>query len=119
VVSIPVGAQRQRRDRREINPQALLGRIEANAAPAILDVRTPKEFADGHVPGALNIPFESVGSRAHELTGPRESPLIVYCGHGPRAWMAGAALRKKGFTNVSYLAGHFSGWRAAGLREER
>jgi rhodanese-related sulfurtransferase/cyanate permease len=119
VVSIPAGAQRQRRDRVDIDPRALLGQIEANAAPAILDVRTPKEFADGHVPGALNIPFESVGSRAHELTGSRQSPLVVYCGHGPRAWMAGAALRKKGFTNVTYLAGHFSGWRAARLREER
>jgi rhodanese-related sulfurtransferase len=77
------------------------------------------EFASGHVPGAINIPFESVSSRAQELPGSRQSLLVVYCGHGPRAWLAGAALRKKGFTNVSYLAGHFGGWRAAGLREER
>ena len=71
------------------------------------------------MPGAINIPFQSVGARVHELSGSRQDPVVVYCGHGPRAWMAGALLRKHGFTNVSYLAGHFSQWRAAGLREER
>lgn len=119
VVSIPAGAQRPPRDRAEIDAQVLLGQIESSSAPRILDVRSAKEFGDGHVPGALNIPFESVGARAHELPGSRRDPLVVYCGHGPRAWMAGAALRKNGFTNVIYLAGHYSTWRAAGLREER
>ena len=102
-----------------MRPRALSDAIDTGAAPAILDVRTPVEYAAGHVRGAINIPFNEVGRRASELGSRRERPLIVYCGHGPRAWMAGAALRKKGFTNVSYLAGHFSGWRAAGLREER
>jgi rhodanese-related sulfurtransferase/cyanate permease len=119
IVPIPAGAHRQRDERVEVDAQVLLDRIESNAAPTILDVRTAMEFASGHVPGAINIPFESVSSRAQELPGSRQSLLVVYCGHGPRAWMAGAALRKKGFTNVSYLAGHFSGWRGAGLREER
>jgi len=119
VVSIPPGAQLQRRDRVEVDAHVLLDQIDSDTAPVILDVRSAKEFADGHLPGAINIPFESVAARADALPGPRQSPVIVYCGHGPRAWMAGAALRRSGFTNVSYLAGHFSGWRAAGLREER
>jgi MFS family permease len=119
VVSIPAGAQLQRGDRAEVDSRVLLGQIDSNTAPTILDVRSLKEFAEGHVPGALNIPFESVAVRAHEIPGPRQNPVVVYCGHGPRAWMAGAALRKNGFTNVTYLAGHFSRWRAAGLREER
>jgi rhodanese-related sulfurtransferase/MFS family permease len=119
VVSIPVGAQLQRRHRVQVDAHVLLSQIDSNTAPVILDVRSATEFADGHLPGAINIPFESVAARAHELRRPRQSPVIVYCGHGPRAWMAGAALRKNGFTNVMYLAGHFSRWRAAGLREER
>jgi len=119
VVSIPPGAQLQRRDRVEVDAHVLLDQIDSNTAPVILDVRSAKEFADGHLPGAINIPFESVAARADALPGPRQSPVIVYCGHGPRAWMAGAALRRNGFTNVSYLAGHFSKWRTAGLREER
>src|SRR6187455_2434640 len=113
VVPIPIGAQLQRSDRVEVDARVLLGQIDSNTAPTILDVRSAKEFSEGHVPGALNIPFESVAARAHELPGPRQSPMIVYCGHGPRAWMAGAALRRNGFTNVSYLEGHFSKWRSA------
>jgi len=119
VVPIPIGAQLQRSDRVEVDARVLLGQIDSNTAPVILDVRSATEFADGHLPGAINIPFESVAARADALPGPRQSPVIVYCGHGPRAWMAGAALRRNGFTNVSYLAGHFSKWRTAGLREER
>ena len=119
VVPIPAGARLQRSDRVEVAAQVLLDQIDSNTAPMILDVRSAKEFSEGHVPGALNIPFESVAARAQELPGARQSPVVVYCGHGPRAWMAGAALRKNGFTNVSYLKGHFSKWRAAGLREER
>ncbi|HVQ17343.1 MAG TPA: MFS transporter, partial [Vicinamibacterales bacterium] len=69
VVSIPAGAQLQRRERTEVDAHVLLGQIDSNTAPTILDVRSVKEFADGHVPGALNIPFESVGARAHELPG--------------------------------------------------
>jgi rhodanese-related sulfurtransferase/cyanate permease len=119
LVSIPAGAQPVRRDRAEITATTLLEQIETQTAPTIIDVRTPREFAQGHVPGALNIPFEKIGGRLDEVPGSRNDTVIVYCGHGPRAWMAGAAMRRQGFRNVKYLAGHFSKWRAAGLREER
>jgi rhodanese-related sulfurtransferase/cyanate permease len=119
LVSIPAGAQPVRRDRAEITATTLLEQIETQTAPTIIDVRTPSEFAQGHVPGALNIPFEKIGGRLDEVPGSRNDTVIVYCGHGPRAWMAGAAMRRQGFRNVKYLAGHFSKWRAAGLREER
>jgi rhodanese-related sulfurtransferase len=97
----------------------LFAAIEAGAAPPVLDVRTPAEFAAGHVPGAINIPFQQVSRRTAELKAARERPLLVYCGHGPRAWMAGAALRRAGFRYISYLKGHMAAWRRAGLREER
>ena len=117
LVSIPAGAQPQRRDRVDVPALTLLDQINSNIAPTILDVRTASEFAQGHVPGALNIPFSKLS--LDRIPGSRQNPVVVYCGHGPRAWMAGAVLRKHGFTNVSYLSGHFSKWRAAGLREER
>jgi MFS family permease len=118
LVSVPAGAQPVRRDRIEIPALTLLEQIDTNAAPTIIDVRTQKEFSLGHVPGALNIPFERIGGQLDTIPGSRRGAVVVYCGYGPRAWMAGAVLRKHGFTNVSYLAGHFSKWRAAGLREE-
>jgi rhodanese-related sulfurtransferase len=97
----------------------LLARISAGTAPAVLDVRSQVEFAQGHVPGALHIPFWKLLGGAPEVRLSRDEPLVVYCGHGPRAWMAGAALRRHGFRHVTYLEGHMSGWTRAGLPEER
>ena len=101
-----------------ISAEALLARIESGAAPVILDVRSRGEFARGHVPGARHIPFWRM-SQIGELSLPRDSELVVYCGHGPRALVAGRALRRKGFTRITYLDGHFSRWRGSGFREEK
>jgi rhodanese-related sulfurtransferase len=43
---------------------------------------------------------------------------VIYCGHGPRAIIASRALRRNGFTRLTYLDGHFSQWRHRGFREE-
>ena len=102
-----------------ISAEALLARIESGAAPLILDVRSRLEFARGHVPGARHIPFWRISRRIGELAIPRDSELVVYCGHGPRAVIAGRALRRRGFTRITYLEGHFSKWRGAGVREEK
>jgi phage shock protein E len=102
-----------------ISVAALLARIEAGAPPVILDVRSGVEFANGHVPGARHIPFWRVSRRIGELAIPPDAELVVYCGHGPRAAVAGRALRRHGFTRITYLDGHFSRWRSAGLREEK
>src|SRR5262245_29385196 len=102
-----------------ISASALLDRIESGTAPAILDVRSRGEFTHGHVPGATHIPFWLVSRRVDQIRSPREAELVVYCGHGPRAVLAGAVLRRHGFTHVTYLDGHFSQWRRAGFREER
>lgn len=102
-----------------ISAEALLRRIESGAAPVILDVRSRAEFARGHVPGARHVPFWRVSRRIDEVVVDRDAELVVYCGHGPRAGMAGRALRRKGFTGIRYLDGHFSRWRGAGFHEEK
>ena len=101
-----------------ISAEALLTRIESGAAPVILDVRSRSEFARGHVPGARQISFWRISRHIGELAIPRDSELVVYCGHGPRAVIAARALRRRGFTRITYLDGHFSKWRSAGFREE-
>lgn len=88
-------------------------------APFILDVRSRREFAQGHLPGAVHLPFWTVLWRARRLPIPRAGPVVVYCGHGPRAWLARWQLRLRGFRRVSSLAGHMAGWRRAGLPEHR
>lgn len=97
----------------------LLARIDRQERPAIIDVRTAAEFAAGHVPGARNIPFQQMAARAAEVRAPAADAVIVYCGHGPRAWIAAAALRRAGFPRIVYLRGHWAAWRRAGLRTER
>lgn len=109
-----------------ITPEALWSRIERGEPLLILDVRTSFEYKAGRVPGAVNVPFNEVARRLADVPGAAQgSPagqaeeLFVYCGHGPRASMAAAALRAAGRTRIVFIAGHFAGWRRAGLTIER
>jgi hydroxyacylglutathione hydrolase len=102
-----------------ITPEDLLARLGRRDPVAILDVRTGAEFRAGHVPGARHIPFQQMASRVAEVPAARADEVIVYCGHGPRAWIAGAVLRRTGFTHITYLRGHWAGWRRAGCRVEK
>jgi rhodanese-related sulfurtransferase len=83
----------------------LLDRIGRNEAPEILDVRSPGEFGEGHVPGATNVPFTNVLVGSDGVQAKKSDTLVVYCGHGPRAWLAAEALRWRGYTRVIYLPG--------------
>ena len=100
---------------RSLTPDALMERITTGDPPLILDVRSKHEYDAGHVPGAVHVPFWQAGGHSQTLAAKRESPVVLYCGHGPRAHIAGAALRRRGFTNILYLAGHMKKWRAMKL----
>ena len=71
----------------------------------ILDVRRPDEYAEGHIPGAINIPNETIGTdEPHEL--PDKSQLIlVYCRSGRRSKEASEKLAKLGYTNIVEFGG--------------
>jgi len=103
---------------RPITAGELFARIGRGEALRILDVRSHGEFLAGHVPGAVNIPFTKVLSRKDDVPGTDEDELILYCGHGPRAYMAAATLRHSGRKRIIYLSGHWAAWQAAGLRVE-
>ena len=97
----------------------LLALISSGAAPAILDVRSGAEYKAGHLPGARHIPFwKLLGGGAAGLQS-HDDRVVVYCEHGPRARLAGAALRRRGFRRIEYLEGHMSAWRRARLPVER
>ena len=103
----------------QVAARALLAAIETGTAPTILDVRSRWEYSRGHVPGALNIPLQTLVLPPAALAARLEDPVVVYCGHGPRALMAIALLRRHGFHRVYLLEGHMSGWTRAGLCVER
>lgn len=103
----------------EIDQLDLLARIRRHAAPPVVDVRSRLEFDAGHVPGALHMPFWTVLFSAGRIPANRVDPVVVYCGHGPRARIAAAALRLRGFKDVRFLCGHMAGWRRAELPTDR
>jgi rhodanese-related sulfurtransferase len=91
--------------------------IESGAAPVVLDVRSRREFVNGRVPGARHMPFWQAWFRA--IPRPRAGePVVVYCGHGPRARMAAALLRLRG-VRAALLTGHMARWRRERGPEER
>jgi rhodanese-related sulfurtransferase len=107
------------REKSDIAASDLMALIAKRAAPMILDVRSREEFVRGHVPGAVHVSFWRLLVGSPPTSVPGGEPLVIYCGHGPRARVAKAGLWTRGFRNVMYLAGHMSGWRRAGLPQER
>ncbi|WP_457651650.1 rhodanese-like domain-containing protein [Rhodocaloribacter sp.] len=85
----------------------------------LLDVRTPAEFAQGHVPGAMNISHTDLPARLDELAPYKDKEIIVYCRSGHRAGIAADILKKNGFTNLAHLEGDMMGWMAKGLPMEQ
>jgi rhodanese-related sulfurtransferase len=102
----------------EISNREALTLQASGEGPLFVDVRTPEEYASGHVPGAVNIPRNELGARLAELENVRDR-VVVYCERGPRAAAAAATLLAAGFTGVRHLAGDMAGWRAAGLPIEK
>lgn len=97
-----------------ISVDELAARIAAGDAPLVVDVRTPEEFSAGHVPGALNIPYEQLAGRIGELgVEHRDREIVVYCESGRRAAEAESALRRAGFRGLRHLEGDMIAWRGA------
>ena len=107
------------KDKAAISAADLHTLILSGKAPAIVDVRFGLEYAAGHVPGAIHLPFWLAFARARHLDVPRDRPVVVYCAHGPRAALGKLALRRAGFEQVRSLKGHMTGWIRAGLPLER
>lgn len=102
-----------------ISPQVLLAQLDAPREFLILDVRSEAEYADGHVPGAINIPYREIPNRLAELADFHNRKIVVYCEVGVRAGIAEHALEQAGFQQVIHLDGHMRRWRQEGLPTAR
>ena len=96
-----------------ITQTELLARI-AKKDPdlVVLDVRTPAEFAAGHVPGARNVSHDLLSSKIAELGDLRDKQVVLYCRSGRRTLLAEETLRKAGFTKLLHLQGDYLAWEA-------
>lgn len=77
----------------------------------LIDVRTPAEFALGHIPGAVNIPVDELRQSLEHLDPQR--PVVLYCAVGLRGYIASNILRQRGFASVRNLIGGYRLWRSA------
>ena len=75
------------------------------ADPTWIDVRSPEEFASGHVEGAINIPYTEITERIGEVTSDKDAVLYLYCRSGRRSGIAKEALDQAGFNAVSNIGG--------------
>lgn len=80
----------------------------------LIDVRTPEEYASGHLAGAQNIDVEGADFTATISTLDKTKHYAVYCRAGNRSKVAMAAMQQAGFTSVFDLDGGINGWKSAG-----
>jgi len=109
LLSLPLMAWAQ-----DVSRDALAARMASHDAPLVVDVRTPAEYAQGHLTGALNLPVDEVAARHGALGVPRDADVVVYCKSGKRAARARDTLQSLGYTHVSLLQGSADAWRADG-----
>jgi rhodanese-related sulfurtransferase len=85
----------------------------------LLDVREPKEFEGGRLPGAIHIPLSQLTSRVSELGKFTARPVVAYCDIGRRSRMAAGTLEKAGFKEIFSLHGGIAAWKKDGLPVEK
>jgi rhodanese-related sulfurtransferase len=102
---------------RDISQQELL-EADANNL-VIVDVRTPEEYQQGHVPNAINVPLSEIIDNPALLLSAKGTPIVLYCRSGYRAGKAAEALQKDGYQNLSHLEGDMQAWLKEGLAVEK
>lgn len=87
----------------------------APSTVTVVDVRDQKEFAEGHVPGAVNIPVDTFAAQSGSLD--KGKQVVVYCNSGGRSYNAYRKLQKLAYPNIAQMI--FADWQSDGLPVER
>ena len=90
---------------RQIHMDEAITIMEEEAGYIILDVRTPEEFAEKHISGALNIPNETIGTEEIPELPDKDQLILVYCRSGNRSKQASEKLASLGYTNIVEFGG--------------
>lgn len=98
----------------DLSPTQFAEQIKA-IGTQILDVRTPAEFAEGHLANAINIDFEANDFAQQIKKLDKNSTYAVYCRSGRRSALAADQMSKAGFTNLYNMSGGILDWSAAGF----
>lgn len=79
--------------------------MEEHTDELVLDVRTPEEYAEAHIPNAINVPNEEIGDAAIAELPDKEQLILVYCRSGNRSKQAAQKLATQGYTNIVEFGG--------------
>ena len=90
---------------RQISMDAAIAMMEEASGYVILDVRTSEEFAEKHIPNAINIPNETIGTADIPELPDKDQLILVYCRSGNRSKQASQKLADMGYTNVVEFGG--------------
>ena len=90
---------------RQINMDEAITMMEEESGYIILDVRTPEEFANKHIPGAINIPNETISTEEIPELPDKDQLILVYCRSGNRSKQASEKLAALGYTNIVEFGG--------------
>lgn len=96
-----------------VAPRALWEELKGAAPPLVVDVREPREFRQGHLPGATLLPLPELLVTPAEL--PHDRPIVLACRSGRRSARAAAVLRAQGYADLRVLAGGLLAWESANL----
>lgn len=103
----------------DIDSRTAAALIEKDEDVVIVDVRTPREFAAGHLEGAVNVDFTSPTFKADIAKLPKDKTLLMHCQSGGRSRAALPAFAEAGFTDVQHMVDGYGGWSRAGLPSVR
>ena len=90
---------------RQINMDEAITMMEEESSYIILDVRTPEEFTDKHIPGAINIPNETISTEEIPELPDKDQLILAYCRSGNRSKQASEKLAALGYTNIVEFGG--------------
>lgn len=90
---------------RTVSGDEALQMMESESDYAIVDVRTPEEFAEGHIPDALNIPLDTIAGELVAELPDKDQLIMIYCRSGNRSATAASQLAAMGYTNVVDFGG--------------
>lgn len=88
-----------------ISPAEAKKALDADPTIILLDVRTPQEYRDGHIPNSILLPDYQLDEKAAELLPAKEAKIFVYCHSGRRSKVAVQQLIENGYQNVYDLGG--------------
>ena len=89
----------------QITPDEAKALMDSEEGYIILDVRTPEEFAERHIAGAILIPDYEIGEKAESILTDKEQLILVYCRSGRRSKNAANELATLGYTNIKEFGG--------------